>query len=336
MRRTPGTWSRSADAPPLVRLAVAAIALALVLTGCELRLAEPDPPLLVPDAAEVLRERTAEQATELAETAEQAALTAAEPVADVLTRIAAMSREQAAAVGGLYEPFPGVTPEPSATPTATPAPPPPPDAAQVLDLLTEAAATARADAGTVPDGRVARLLASMATGRLLLADALTVTTGGTAGPVATVEVPSTLPAGMTEQDAVVLVQSEDAAGMVWEVAAARSADDVRQRAADRAALHRQRAQAWAEAAGVAGSGIDPRRSAYDLPDALTAEGGEPTELWAAVAGVEADLAVAYASLVAVAFADARDDLMDASLECTQTQVAIGMAATTFPGMPELG
>src|SRR5674476_1253680 len=108
----------------------------------------------------------------------QAALTAAEPVAEVLTRIAAVSREQAAAVGGLYEPFPGITPEPSATPTATPVPMPPPDAAQVLDLLTEAAATARADAGTVPDGRVARLLASMATGRLLLADALTVATGG--------------------------------------------------------------------------------------------------------------------------------------------------------------
>jgi len=336
MRRAPGTLSRSADGPPLVRLAVAAIALALVLTGCELRLAEPDPPLLVPDAAEVLRERTAEQATVLAGTAELAALTAAEPVADVLTRIAAVSREQAAAVGGLYEPFPGVTPEPSATPTATPTAPPPPDAAQVLDLLTEAAATARADAGTVPDGRMARLLASMATGRLLLADALTVATGGTAGPVATVEVPSALPAGMTAQDAAVLVQSEDAAGMVWEVAAARSADDVRQRAADRAALHRERAQAWAEAAAIAGSGTDPRRSAYDLPDALTAEVVEPTELWAAVAGVEADLAVAYASLVAVASADSRDDLMDAFLECTQTQVAIGMAASTFPGMPELG
>src|SRR5665648_19729 len=240
MRRAPGTRSRSADAPPLVRLAVAAIALALVLTGCELRLEEPDPPLLVPDAAEVLRERTAEQA----------AMTTAEPVADVLTRIAAVSREQAAAVGGLYEPFPGVTPEPPATPTAKPAPPPPPDATQVLDLLTDAAATARADAGTAPDGRVARLLASMATGRLLLADALTVATGGTAGPVATVEVPAALPAGMTGQDALVLVQSEDAAGMVWEVAAARSADDVRQRAADRATLHRERAQAWAEAAAT--------------------------------------------------------------------------------------
>src|SRR5665811_2474838 len=103
-----------------------------------------------------------------------------------------VSREQAAAVGGLYEPFPGVTPEPSATPTATPTAPPPPDAAQVLDLLTEAAAAARADAGTVPDGRMARLLASMATSRLLLADALTVATGGTAGPVATVEVPLSL------------------------------------------------------------------------------------------------------------------------------------------------
>src|SRR5665647_1895886 len=80
----------------------------------------------------------------------------------------------------------------------------------------------------------------------------------------------------------------------------------------------------------------PRRSAYDLPDALTAEGVEPTELWAAVAGVEADLAVGYAALVAVASADARDDLMDAFLECAQTQVAMGMAATTFPGMPELG
>src|SRR5665648_1275105 len=127
-----------------------------------------------------------------------------------------------------------------------------------------------------------------------------------------------------------------AAGMVWEVAAARSADDVRQLAADRATLHRERAQAWAEAAGVAGSGTDPRRSAYDLPDALTAEGVEPTELWAAVAGIEADLAVGYAALVAVASAGARDDLMDAFLECTQTQVAMGMAATTFPGMPELG
>jgi hypothetical protein len=206
-------------------------------------------------------------------------------------------------------------------------------------LLTDTAASARADAGAAPDGMLARLLCSVAVSRELLADSLRTAAAlpaadvavGTAGPF---EVPETVPPGLAAADVADVVQSEDAIAMAWEVMAARSSDDARTQAAEQARLHRDRAESWALAAGILGTGLDPRRTAYDLPDVLTAAAPDPTAMAAALTALEGELAVDYTSLVASAEAGARTPLVDAALDATRTHVRLGGAATAFPGMPE--
>lgn len=303
---------------------------ALLLAGCGLRVESPPPPLLVPDLAEVVRQHTAEDAAALVEMATRAAVGAAEPVATVLAQVAAASAEHLDALGGLYEPFPDPTPGATPMPTATAAV----DAATTLVRLSESAVQARSDADRVPDGELARLVASVAANRLLLGDRLAGALGQQPSVPADVAAPPALPAGLAVQDVVVLVQSEDAAGMVWEVAAARSTDGLRDSAAARGVTHRDRAQAWAELTGIAGTGSDPRRTAYDLPDAVTAEAGTPEDMWTAVRGVEAGLVDSYASLIATAEPGGRAVLLDALIDAMRQVLVGGGGVPTFPGMPE--
>lgn len=343
--RRPADRSRFAHVP-----AVVALIATVLVTGCGVRLETPAPPLPVADGIETVRQRAAQDATELADLAHEAATTAVEPVAGILVTIAADSAEHITALAGVYEPFPGTTsqattsdPTPTTAPDATsgqtPAPSPsaPADATAVLTLLAEAAATARTDASTVPDGPMARLLASIATNRLLLAEALALAVGAPAPAPAPAEpaVPEALPTGMLVQEAVTLVQSEDAAGTAWEVAAARLADDARERAADRATLHRERAQAFADAGGFAGAGNDPRRSTYDLPDALTVAGAPAEGMQTAMGEIEAALAASYATLVATAAQGEREALIDLLADSTRAQVATNPSVPIFPGMPDL-
>ncbi|WNB84909.1 DUF4439 domain-containing protein [Cellulomonas sp. ATA003] len=112
--------------------------------------------------------------------------------------------------------------------------------------------------------------------------------------------------------------------------AAQHRDDLRRRAGDRAVTHRSRAESWARAAGVAGTGLDPRRVAYTLPSGL----GDPAGAAAAVAGLETSLAAHYAGLVASAPAGGRAALVDAVAETTAEAVAWGAALPALPGMPE--
>ena len=313
------------------RASSAAALAALLLAGCGLRLETPDPEPLVPDALEVVRADTAAAAEGLRAMAAEADAAAAPEVAPVLARVAALSRAHLDALGGIYVPFPDVTPP---APTATAAPAPPASADDVLAALVESAAEARSDADAVADGPMARLLASVSVARSLLADALATALDTAAGPTVVFVVPETLPEGVTAQQAAVLVQSEDAAALAWEVTAARSVDADRDLAAARAVIHRDRAQAWAEASGVAGSGADPRRSSYALPDALDDPATSAEERRVALGEVEAALADAYMSLVAQASVGARVVLMDAVLDTLRMHISAGAPIPAFPGLPE--
>lgn len=314
-----------------VRVLVAA-AVALLLAGCGLRLETPEPDPLVPDAQEVLRADSAADAADLRAWATEAAIGAPLEVAAVLERVAEASEAHHEAFGGTYVPFPDATPTP--TPTPTPAGPPPATPADVLAGLVEGAAEARADAEAVPDGSIARLLASVSVARALLADALATALGTVAGPTVVFVVPESVPEGVTTQEVAVLVQSEDATGLAWEVTAARSLDAERDLAAARATTHRDRSQAWAEAAGIAGSGADPRRSSYTLPEVLGDLQALPEARLEALGEVEAALATSYMSLVANALPGARGVLMDAVLDTLRVQVSRGARVPDFPALPD--
>jgi hypothetical protein len=201
----------------------------------------------------------------------------------------------------------------------------------VVAALTEAAAAARADVAVVTDGGLARLLASLSVSRLLSASRLA-TAAGLAPPVVPdVVVPAAAPAGVTGTDLATLVAAEDAAGYALEVVAAKHADDLRARAGARAVVHRGRAQAWAEAGGIAGTGLDPRRVAYALPGGLE----DPAAAAALVAALQTTLAADHLALVArVAPAD-RAALADAAAEATAQALVWGASLPALPGMPDV-
>ncbi len=345
------------EAPPRPRRAAArtgvVLAAALLLAGCaDLRLETPPPATPNPDAVEQVRDRTARDAVELADLATRASLTAHEAVAPVLGRVAEVAVAHAEALGGVYEPFPDApttsapSPDPGAGATVAPTPPTPPaDAATVLAALARTAANARTDADAVADGDLARLLASVWMSRVLLGEALDAAVGAAATPEAPTDpeawpeatapaVPQSLPPIPDPDDVLAVVQSEDAAGLMWEVVAARTSDAARDDAAARARLHRDRAEDWAVAAGVARTGKDPRRVAYDLPPELTVDGAAPEAMLAVASQVEAALGVTYTSLVAGTDADGRAPILDHALDQVRRGLAAGQPVPAFPGLPE--
>ena len=346
-------------------LVLLALVVAVTATGCGLRLQTPPPAPLVPDEVEVVRQRATADAVTLDVLATSAAGdTTDATVAALLGRVTEVGEQHLAALGGIYEAMPeaaaGTAPgvaapdvpapdetvpddsAPDAAPTPGPSLSPVQEAAvdpsAVVALLVETAASAQADATTVPDGPLARLLASVATARVLMADALRSAAGlPLDGPdpalTAPFEVPDAIP-GLSATALVTLVQSEDAVGMAWEVAAARSADDPRAYAEQRAEQHRERAQDWAELGAVQGTGLDPRRSSYALPAALTATAADPAAATAALAELEDELAQSYASLVAAADPNGRSALVDALQDASRASTRLTGVIPAFPGLPE--
>ncbi|WP_182113583.1 DUF4439 domain-containing protein [Actinotalea sp. JY-7876] len=355
---------------PLV--AVLAVVLVTILAGCGLRLETPAPVAPSPDAAESLRQRATADALAVQVLASAVATAATDPTVQALaTTTGTASDAHVEALGGVYEPFPDATAAPESPETAEPsddaapsddaepsddaapsddepvtpddassaaptagATPPTPTAAELVALLDETAASARADAATTDDGGLARLLASIAVGRTLLADAL-------AGPAAVTERPALelapvegLPAGVSAADVNDVVQSEDALGYAWEVAAARRSGDARAAAAAAARDHRERAETWATAAGVAATDSDPRRVAYGLPPALLDAASDPAAVDAELAGLQERLTASYASLVAQAAPQARTVLVDALLAAARATTALTGVVPAFPGLPE--
>lgn len=337
----PGSGARApragAHAPgPSARLVVALLATVLALAGCGLRLETPPPEPLVPDAVELVRSRTVEDALALAAgatdlvAARAAAATPDDALTQVLADVTAFSTAHAEQLGGVYD---SGLPTPSPTPAATPTRTPVADAAALLELVATAAGTARTDADAVEDGQLARLLGSVATARASLRDRLGAATGVTPPePVDPAPSPaaSVQPGPLPPETYADLVVAEDEVGYAYEVIAAKLTGDARAAAQADAAAHRGRAETWARESGIDGTAIDPRRTAYALPGgiddpAVAAELGRTLEL---------RLTVAYASAVAVAPAGARLAVLEALRTADAEAVAHGAPPVAFPGLPE--
>ena len=368
VRGVPGGAGRGT----LVGSALGVVLTLALLTGCEVRLESPAPPELVPDATEVARQGAAEDAAALSALARVVAA-ADTALAGPLEAVAAASDEHLVELGGPYVAHPEATPDvgeaaadtmvdgtgtgtgagsesapdpdpgtaaPSsagsaadATATASPTPPPIPVAADVLALLQTTAASARADADALADAPLARLLAGIAVGRTLHAQVLAAATGQPV-PTTSFTVPASVPAGLGAAEVTALVQAEDALGLAWEVVAARSDDEARAAAATRAAQHRDRAEAWAVAGALAGTGLDPRRAAYALPAELLDPATDPSRVTAVLGALETGIAQDYATLVASADPGARGPLLDGLADAAAAALGQTGVVPTFPGLPE--
>ncbi|MBO1751534.1 DUF4439 domain-containing protein [Actinotalea sp. BY-33] len=345
----------------------ALLAVGLLLAGCGLRLETPHPDPLEPDAVETVRQRTTADAVALGALARRTDPEGEAAAETALEQVVEDSQAHVEALGGVYDPGPGYAPtalppggvdqdgavdqDGTGAQNGTEGGGDTEDAEDVEDvpealpgtledltaLLSQTAATARADVLEVEDGDLARLLASIATSRLLLAEALAGAAPAADGPPPGAEelepfaVPEELPSGLTAADVTVLVRSEDAAGYAWEVLAARSSEAARSTAARRAALHRERAEAWAQAGALSGTGIDPRRNVYALPETLTAT-EDLTAARAALGQVEEGLSRTYATLVATVGLEDRPAMLAGLTDAARASTAAGTTAPTFPGL----
>lgn len=335
------------------RSALAALTLtcAVILSGCGVRLETPPPTEPVPDAAEVIRRTAVADALLVAEQAEEASAadTVRQDVAAELTRVADAATVQAEQLGGEYDSGLGdiVVEEPDSSPSTT-SPEHTPRA--VVTSLSDAAARTRAAANQTQVGPLARLLASISASQTQHATALARLTGakgpdllstqipepddsGTepsgasadASPAAAAatQEPPTVPTGLSIEELSALVAAEDSTAYALEVRAAQADGDARTRTAERAKVHRERAQGWALVAEIDGTDQDPRRVAYSVPGADT-----PTAELAR--DLETSLATDYATLVGAAEPGSRSILVALLTDSTMATTA----AAPFPGLPE--
>jgi hypothetical protein len=200
--------------------ALGAALLALLLSGCGLRLETPPPAEPVPDALEIVRRTAVSDALYVADQAD-AAVAALDGRRARLTaeleRVAQDSREQADELGGRYEsglevqaPVTG-SPEPSEAPV---------DPTDVVTALVEASGRSRIAAGTTVDGPLARLLASVGAAQAVSAARVgDFTSAGAPDPVEPV-VPEPRPVPETAGSG-----SPDAAGAAGALTAATAEDE---------------------------------------------------------------------------------------------------------------
>jgi hypothetical protein len=321
--------------------ALAATVTVLTLAACGLRVETPPPVEPSPDAVEQIRARTVADSLALSASATAAALPpdgAVEPVAPVLADVTGFSDQHADQLGGVYVsglPAPTDSPTRTSEPTAA-------SVAEVLEQLASATRTALTDADAVTDGPLARLIASVATSRGELATRLAQATGAevpslvpdattpTAGPTPSPD-PST-PAGdaLSSTEVGVLALVHDEAGYGFEVIAAKLSADQRATAEAAAASHRARSEDWAAAAGIDGTGQDPRRASYTLPAGLD----DPTVATALGRTLETAVADAYANAVAQAGPGGRAPLIQGLHRATVDAAVWGATPVPFPGLPE--
>lgn len=214
-----------------------------------------------------------------------------------------------------------------------------PSVERLVGLLVQSADRSRAALGTPVDPALARLFASVAAAHLDQARTLAATAGIEAPTTEsfTTAMPVTLPKNLAAADLSTLVQAEDSAGFAYEAIAARLSDDDRATARSRAAVHRARAQAWAELASLDATPTDPRAVAYDLPDAAD---GSPAltsraTMVALAADAESGLADSYGAFVGQVDAESRASMLDLLVDSHGAARAWGAPTVSFPGMPEL-
>lgn len=295
----------------------AALLAALTLTGCGLRLETPPPEVPTADAVEQARQDAALVAAQLHDVAGAAAAAADVELGAVLTAVQAASTAHHEALGGVWEPWSGAGPEATAYPDAptTPSPTPAATPQEVLDLLEQGAAAARADA-LDHDGELGRLLAAVAISRTWLAVDL-----GRALSVEPERLPAT-PQPPPEPGAVDPQTSRalDAARYAFEVVAARSSGPQRESAVTRA-------EQLALVAGAVDPAEDEREVAYDVTG--TADAGAPERALAGAA--ELDVVGAYVALLGTAAED-RETLLDAATYAAGQARSWDTALPALPGL----
>ncbi len=146
--------------------------------------------------------------------------------------------------------------------------------------------------------------------------------------------PEQIPKGLSAVALEPAIASEDALGLAWEVVAARSSGAARTAAATIAAEHRARAATWAAATEVAGTGLDPRRASYDLPETVLDPNADPADRLAAVAGLEDELGALWLDLVVAAAPGARTPLIDAFAAAAQHSAHLTGTVPALPGIPD--
>ncbi len=347
-----------------LRMAAVAMVAVLALTGCGLRWETGPVPVPSPDAAELARARAVADAVAVAGSAQPAEPGAPPDVAQLLAVVTDTAARHEDELGGVWSP--PTSSDPATAGSAWPVPTAGTPAA-ALDVLAVAAQHACADADTVPDGRLARLLAAVCASRTDLADRLAGMLGAPAptppAAAATDPTPTGAPADPSTAGAVPatatspapqgtgappdlapgatgsatgtgaladLVRAEDEAGYGLEVVAARLSGEQRATARSAAAAHRTAAEQLAAAGGIDAGPADPRRVAYALPAGLD----DPAVLVTLARDLETALAQACAQAVADTPAGARRPLVAGLVAATRAAGGWGAAPLAFPGLPE--
>ncbi|WP_402467806.1 DUF4439 domain-containing protein [Isoptericola aurantiacus] len=223
-------------APPLRRrrrTAAGLLAVALLVSGCGLRLETPPPAEPVPDALEIVRRTAVSDALYVAEQADAAVdvLGGTRPgLAEELERVAADSREQADQLGGVYDSGLEPTASPSGSPQVAPSEGPvrPSD---VVVALVEAAGRSRTAASTTADGDLARLIASIGAAQTVSASRVGDYTRAGPPPTVVPTVPSPGPEDPPAED----VDGTDGTDRESPPAAATASEDPGEQSADGAA-----------------------------------------------------------------------------------------------------
>ncbi|PJI94409.1 DUF4439 domain-containing protein [Luteimicrobium subarcticum] len=337
----PGCDDPTPRRPRAVRallVALALTALAGSVTGCDVHLAQDGPGPLALTVDEQVRAATVADLAAVRDLAHEArTASSAPPARSVRTQLAQVetrATQQIAALGGPYDgPPPTVAPAPAtgasspATAAAASTPTDPPAATRPADVVARLAANEEAARGRLVqpgDPGLARLVAQVATSQDLGARALA-RAAHLRVPASAARLPARVPstfAASTSDGLAVLVASEDGAGYVLEVEAARARGAARDALVSRAALHRARGQQLADAAGLAGTDDDPRTTAYAIPSG-TARAVERR--------LEQGLAARYAQALDTAAPRDRTALADLLTDAARAAVDAGGPVTAFPG-----
>lgn len=230
-----------------MRTLVSLLLAALALSGCGVRIDAPDPTPSAPSADEMIRQREALRAEELA-----GLDTAGDPLLD---EVVAHARSQAAALGGVWRAWPGGDgPTPTTDPTADVAV----GSGGVLEWLRRTRPSLEEAVVGAQDGDLVAILGAVAVARAVDEDALAVAAG---------EDPAVagIPADLVTTDATVVRALDAAAQALEEIAArARAAGEDNRELAGTAEGLRALAARLAVENGWAGTGADPREPFYDV------------------------------------------------------------------------
>ncbi|NCD19391.1 MAG: hypothetical protein EOL89_05350 [Actinobacteria bacterium] len=282
-----------------MRTLVSLLLVALALSGCGLRVDAPDPTPSAASQDEVLRQREALRAAELA---------TAGAGTELLEDVAARAAVQGAALGGVWRAWPdGDGPTPTTDPTSDVVV----GEGGALAWLRATRPSLRDAVVAADDPDLATLLAAIAVARAVDEDLLALAAGE---DPRLPDVPEDL---VTGDPAV--VRAIDGAAHVLEGLAARASAAGEDHAdlARRAELWRTLADRMVSANGWEGTAADPREAFYEVGSASTAS-------------VENDLAVAF--VTAIGGAADRQAMLEAAVACALAASRQGAEIGPLPGV----